>query len=223
MVQKDKYIYAFFKIPVLSLIFTEDVQRNGLSQLPLRYLFFSTSSHHHCSDVTFRKVSIVRVSCFPPPHNCKSRYRRSSTKSFLHTPKHSQQMYSTCIITGSTQHSCLSYKIKSSSDLHPGILDSTPETSSTLYPSLNCPNKTYSIIRGMNWWKTSISIIFNSGLVLLSYLVLDTSNVPTDKLKIHVVPELCSASHTKQLSNNIYFLSPPCQIFMENIPPIKTD
>ena len=93
-------------------------QHSILPQSHLITLWFLTSSLHPRDDVTFRNVSTVRVYCLKTPHNIQQRYPIFRRKSFLCPSKHSQQSNLTCIITITTQNSCLSYNMKSSSDLH---------------------------------------------------------------------------------------------------------
>ena len=69
-------------------------------------------------DVALSKVSTVRAYFLPTPHNIQQRYCIFRHKPFLHPYKHFKQSNLTCLITRSTHNSCLSYKIKSSSDLY---------------------------------------------------------------------------------------------------------
>ena len=105
---------------------TQSFQRNGLSQIPLRTLWLQISSPHSRSDVASRKVSTARAYCLPP-HSILSKYTIGAGPSpFSIHLKTFKKRNSTCLITISTHHSCLPYKMKSSSDLHSRYLASTP-------------------------------------------------------------------------------------------------
>ena len=92
--------------------------KNILPQPPLITLWLLASYPHPCDDVAARKVSTMRAYCFPTQYNLQKIYHIFIPKSFLRPYRHSQQGNLTCLITISTQNSCLSYNIKSLSDLN---------------------------------------------------------------------------------------------------------